>query len=420
MKRHSSLVFNILSMVCMTALLIFIAITAVGTIMIYISTENSTKAEIDYAAHTLYNLYDSNYHGEYYIKDDAMYKGEIELTQRIFDDTTRSIGGSSEMDFTIFWNNTRMFTSIKNRDGSFAVGTSAADKVAENVLLGGLEYYYSSIDVNGQNYIGYYIPIMNSSAEAVGMIFAGKPARSALSAALKMIVYFMVISCVIMIISVMICSYYLNKIVSALGDIKNYMIKISDCDFSSELLRTTVERSDEVGDIAKSAEKLCFSLRDFIERDPLTALLNRRSCRRLIDELNVKDTPMIAVMGDIDFFKKINDSYGHAAGDAVLVGVSDIISRSADKYGGFAARWGGEEFLIVYPNASFDSVRGYMEELLNAVRGAVFAHGGENITVTMTFGAAEHLPSETIDETINRADSNLYNGKQSGRNRIVT
>ncbi len=387
--------------------------------MIYIATENGVKKEIDYAAHTLYNLYDSNYHGEYYFKDNQLRKGSTALTEDDFLRIIHDISGSSTIDFTIFWHDTRMLTSIKNTDGSYAIGSRASPEVIENVLNDGLEYCYSNIMVNGKNYIGYYIPIMNSSAEAVGMIFAGKPLDSAADNALTMIICFLSICLGIMVISIIICSVYSRRIVYALYDIRHYMEKISECDFSSELSSASLERSDEIGDIAQHARKLCISLRDLIERDPLTGLLNRRSCRRKMDELRQNGTPFIVIMGDIDHFKKINDTYGHASGDAVLVKVSSIISAQASDAEGFAARWGGEEFLMIYPQMRLDDAHKKLEALLNDIRSERFSSDDSVFSITMTFGAAETAEGEALEETIKHADSLLYKGKNSGRNMIV-
>ncbi len=419
MKKHDSLVNKILMMIVATSFLIFAAITLVGAYMIYSSTESSLKSEIDYAAHTLNNLYNSNYHGEYYLKDDKLYKGDTELTDKIFNNITHNIGGSSDIDYTIFWGDTRIFTSVRNSDGTPAIGTKASSAVVRKVLNEGMEYYYSSIDVNEENYIGYYIPIVDSCANTVGMIFAGKPLRKASSIALKMVAYFLAISCGIMAVSAVVSMIYLKGIVVALGDIKNYMTKIAICDFQTEMHSATFKRRDEIGDIARSAVKLCNNLRDLIERDPLTSLLNRRSCRSCIDDMKARGVPIIVAMGDIDFFKKINDNYGHAAGDAVLKGVSDIIKRFANGHGGISARWGGEEFLIVLSDMNFGDMNEYMNDLMEEIRGSVFECGDSKISVTMTFGVAEHDKNKTVDDTINRADELLYSGKQSGRNKVV-
>ncbi len=420
MKKKKSIVSAILTMVCVTPALLSIIISAVGATMIYYSTESSVKSQIEYAALTLCNLYDLQYHGEYYMKDNALYKGETKLTEREFTNTARNIGGSSEMDFTIFWGDTRMFTSIKNDDGSYAVGTKATMKVVNDVLLEGKEYYYRDVNINGNHYAGFYIPIVNSSAETVGMIFAGKPAVSASETAFNMVIVFLGIALGVTVISVTICMIYLRKIVKSLIDIKQYMIGISDCDFSSSFSSKTIERNDEIGDIARSAEKLRDNLRDLIERDALTALFNRRSCRRQIDALHSANTPLVFVMCDIDFFKKINDTYGHAIGDSVLVEVSDSLKRYARLSGSFVARWGGEEFLMVFPNRPYNNVVEILNDLINDIRNLRVPTDMGDVSVTMTFGASEHRNNETIDDTINRADALLYEGKQSGRNRIVT
>ena len=123
-------------------------------------------------------------------------------------------------------------------------------------------------------------------------------------------------------------------------------------------------------------------------------------------------------MADIDFFKKINDYYGHAAGDEVLKSVSSILAEYAKKNGGWFSRWGGEEFLGVIPEKNSSQVREMLEELIEIVRTTEFRYNDEAIAVTMTLGASVHNIGENMDVTIKRADDLLYKGKQNGRNRF--
>ena len=127
------------------------------------------------------------------------------------------------------------------------------------------------------------------------------------------------------------------------------MEKVANGDFGADLSLDILSRTDEVGDIACSANALRYSLRDLVERDPLTSLLNRRSCRKAIDRLLAQNKGYTVAMADIDYFKKINDGYGHACGDMVLKELSALIRERSEKQKGFASRWGGEEFLIILP-----------------------------------------------------------------------
>ncbi|MCM1577606.1 MAG: diguanylate cyclase [Ruminococcus sp.] len=419
MNKKESLVLRVIMMVCMTAFIICIAVTGVGSYMIYLANELGAQKEVQYAAHTLYNLYNENYHGEYYYDDLILKKGSAELTESDFDNIVRNIGHSADMDFTIFWGDTRMLTTLRNESGSLAVGTKASEEVVEQVLNNGLEYFFSDVSVNDVQYVGCYIPIMNSSAQAVGMVFAGKPLESAKQTTNTMTVIFALICGAILVIALVITFIYSRKMVMALGEIKRYMGNIADCNFESEMDDPTLKRADEIGDIARSAQKLCSQLQGLIERDPLTGLLNRRTCSKKMDEMVKTSRIFSVVMADIDFFKKINDTYGHAAGDEVLMGVSSILLSAVRQNDGFAFRWGGEEFLLVLPEKDLQQTREILEGLIEQVRAAVFHYETTDIKVTMTCGGVQRDSHETYEQAINRADELLYNGKQTGRNRII-
>lgn len=421
MKKNDSLVVRIIIMVCMTAFIICIAVTAVGTYMIRVTSMMGAESEVRYAAHTLCNLYNEYYHGEYYLdSDDGQFKkGSETLTEDNFSNIVRNISASADMDFTIFWNDTRMLTTLTDSSGAVAIGTKASEEARTQVLDNGLEYFFNEVSVNGVNYVGCYIPIMNSSAQAVGMVFAGKPLSSALRTTNQMTVLFAVTCGIILVVALVVTFLYSRKMVLALGDIKKYMMEVANVNFNWDMSPSTIKRTDEIGDIARSAQKLCSSLQELIERDPLTGLLNRRTCSKKMDALIKTGKPFSVVMADIDFFKKINDTYGHAAGDEVLRGVAEILLKTVRANNGFAFRWGGEEFLLVLPERDLENTRCCLEGLIEEIRAAEFVSEGVKIKVTMTFGGAERDSHETYEQAINRADELLYNGKQSGRNRII-
>ncbi|MCG5052675.1 MAG: sensor domain-containing diguanylate cyclase [Myxococcales bacterium] len=150
--------------------------------------------------------------------------------------------------------------------------------------------------------------------------------------------------------------------------------------------------------------------------DRLTGLSNRRGAeqfvRREASKFRRYGGSMSFVLMDIDHFKKVNDTYGHGVGDQVLraVGatVADVI-RVCD----FAARWGGEEFLVVLPNTNLDGARLCAERLRAAVQNIVFPGG---LAVTISAGTAEMGRSEEVQDALTRADEGLYAAKGAGRN----
>ncbi len=155
--------------------------------------------------------------------------------------------------------------------------------------------------------------------------------------------------------------------------------------------------------------------------DALTGLYNRRKGREVLNA--IAENPAMAgncsvCIADIDFFKKVNDTYGHDAGDEVLRTLSGLFEKEMRRKD-FVARWGGEEFLFVFLNCSGEEANDILEQLRRKVQETTIHAGEYQINVTMTFGLADFLPGEGIDETLKAADQKLYRGKQEGRNRII-
>jgi len=149
--------------------------------------------------------------------------------------------------------------------------------------------------------------------------------------------------------------------------------------------------------------------------DSLTRVLNREGLRAfLMSPDALRPGPMSIIFTDIDHFKRINDTHGHAVGDIVLKNFAQMITstvRSADR----VARWGGEEFLIVCMNTTAQQAMTLAEKLREHMGVQAWPAG---LTVTASFGVAEHLPAEDIGEVIERADAGLYAAKRAGRNRV--
>jgi diguanylate cyclase (GGDEF)-like protein len=157
--------------------------------------------------------------------------------------------------------------------------------------------------------------------------------------------------------------------------------------------------------------------------DPLTGLGNRQTMMsQLIGERDRAirlDQPCCVGLADIDHFKKINDSYGHANGDRVLRLVADCLRGAVRPYD-ILYRYGGEEFLVCLPAATLEDGAQVLERMRAAVEqlDAVDDHG-RTIAVTATFGLAMLSAECSVEESLEQADNALYDGKRGGRNRVV-
>lgn len=153
------------------------------------------------------------------------------------------------------------------------------------------------------------------------------------------------------------------------------------------------------------------------ERDFLTGLYNRRYLFRHWNNISNSQHPLALAMVDIDHFKKVNDTYGHDAGDIVLKQVAAVLQRFAGK-NTLVARFGGEEFCLLYA-AGTPQAEERMNELCREIRtAAVTLSDGNSLTITVSIGLCCAC-SDNIDEMIKTADSNLYRAKEGGRDRVV-
>ncbi len=163
-------------------------------------------------------------------------------------------------------------------------------------------------------------------------------------------------------------------------------------------------------------------LKQIAGMDPLTQLMNRRSAMEEINEIVGRyesngESVSIAI-GDIDFFKKVNDTYGHDCGDYVLKSLAMLFKETMKNYG-FVARWGGEEFLFVFKSMNGDDAVVVLNRLREKIEKLELNFNSVSFNVTMTFGLEEYSSNHGVDDTIKNADNKLYMGKESGRNKVV-
>ncbi|GAA4299517.1 diguanylate cyclase [Anaerocolumna aminovalerica] len=156
-------------------------------------------------------------------------------------------------------------------------------------------------------------------------------------------------------------------------------------------------------------------LRELAITDSLTKLYNRRYFLDKINDLVKMDTIFSLILFDVDYFKSINDTYGHNAGDLVLTGLSQIfklILREED----IISRWGGEEFMICLPNMAVEEAFKVAEKLRLEVSKFEFQYEDNTFHCTITGGIAEYEAKLPVDRNITKIDFALYTGKSSGKN----
>ena len=154
----------------------------------------------------------------------------------------------------------------------------------------------------------------------------------------------------------------------------------------------------------------------FAEYDQLTGLKNRYSLKR--ETQNIQGTQYCVVMCDIDDFKRVNDTFGHAAGDLLLSKIGKVLQGCLRK-DDIVCRWGGEEFLLVI-RTDIDTTCAAVERIRRKLSTVAVEAGDQSVSATMTFGIADCLEGETFEKVTAIADENLLRGKHLGKNCVIT
>jgi diguanylate cyclase (GGDEF)-like protein len=199
-----------------------------------------------------------------------------------------------------------------------------------------------------------------------------------------------------------------------------YVLTIGQCVFvglyGSSLRKMLYDRSFELKEANKRIEELA-------ELDDLTGSFNRRCIMRLLDEeisrAHRTRAPCSIALIDLDWFKRINDTYGHPTGDEVLRTFAITVFaniRSIDRFG----RFGGEEFLLVLPETPHDTAARTLDRLRVIIADLDWSAFSQGMRVTVSAGVVTLRPDETPESFLPRADHALYEAKARGRNRIAS
>ena len=188
---------------------------------------------------------------------------------------------------------------------------------------------------------------------------------------------------------------------------------------SSRLARLRERSRRQRHDIAQALARI----QDLATRDELTGLVNRRHMSNLLERERQRGVRsgrgFSLAMVDIDLFKAVNDHYGHPVGDDVLRTFSQQAPQAL-RGTDVVARWGGEEFVLLLPEAALSAARIGVERLRGRIAATPMAHlSGVPIRVTVSVGLTEHIAGESVTQTLERADRALYEAKAQGRNRTV-
>jgi len=400
-------------------ILLFTYITFSGTM------EKEVQRGLSSIAITTMHAYDRLYTGDYALVERngefTFFKGLHNLTDD--DNYLQEIKRDTGIDITFFYGDMRALTTLEPMDGQQMLGTIAHPKVVEDVLMGQQAMFYRSVLVGTQNYFAYYSPVYNGDGTCVGMIFAGKPSDAvqkeiwrAMAPTIGVILAMIAVSCLI-------CSNFTKELVMIISRIRKFLYEISQGNMKAELDGRILQRKDELGEMGRFTAHVQRSLREMIERDMLTKLYNRRigelKMRQVYEDVKVEGGTFCIAIADIDFFKQFNDTYGHDCGDMVLKEVASVLANSMLGKG-FAVRWGGEEFLLVFEHTGLEQAVDYLKQVRENVLACQMEYNEQVLFVTMTYGVVQVDCEQVIEASVKAADDLLYYGKTHGRNQIVS
>ncbi len=408
-----------------------VPVLLLGLVIIFFCYFRFTSTIYDEARENMENIakevvlaYDNVYPGDYNLQKNEgdtydLYKGETEITRKY--DIIDSLKDATGADISLLYLDLRIHTTLATADGVRLAGISVNPATAETVLNEGKEAFYRNIPIMDSKYLVLYLPISNSHGTVIGMVEIAKSQTSLNVSVLKAVWPILLLIILGMGLAALVAYRSTKNITDDIKDLQQYLNKVAGGALSVELDTRLLRRDDEIGEISKSSVAMQKAIRGFIGTDPLTKLYNRRYVMEALLKIQERSSstglPFCLAIADIDFFKKVNDTYGHNAGDDVLKAIAGILKEEmAGK--GFAARWGGEEFILVFDKMNSDAAEPHLWKALERIRGTVVESEGFEIRVTMTFGISEGTQG-TIEDMVAVSDEKLYYGKQHGRNQVV-
>lgn len=190
----------------------------------------------------------------------------------------------------------------------------------------------------------------------------------------------------------------------------------------TERERRQRERIAQLGQQLRQMRQELALARQRMAQDPLTQAFNRKAFDEQLARIaalnSLSGQPACLMMIDIDHFKKVNDTYGHPAGDAVLRALADNLNSTFPRRTDFVARYGGEEFAVISENDTLEQAKGMARRMMLRITALRITHGDAEVNLTVSAGLAELIPGEAPADWLARADKALYKAKEEGRNRI--
>ena len=390
--NKNSLGPKMLALAVLPVLALGIVLLGVGMHAFSKSMENHVQKEKTEETKLILKILDQNYPGESSLNKDEkgnyhIYKGGKDITKDTeFIDNMKDIMG---VDVTLFCQDVRLQTTLRDAKGRLFINTAVSSVITKDVLKKKKPHFYqSTTTVSNERNFAYYDPIFLQDGTWVGMVGVCRRAADVEENIRTAILPILFVCLAAMFVIGAISIWYAHTLAARIRALQIFMKKLPQEEFDTELPSHLLKSGDELGDLARSGKKMQESGIEYC-----------------------------VAIGDIDFFKKVNDRYGHEAGDVVLTKVARIL-REKIMSKGYVCRWGGEEFLIVLEDCEQKQAKQILQDVLDVLRGQSIECQGQNICVTMSVGVVQVASDEKIDDILRRADKKLYDAKAGGRDRI--
>jgi len=367
-----------------------------------------------------------------------------------------------ESEVAIFFEDTRISTTVA-KNGRSVVGDTLDPDITE-IIVKQKQVYRSELDIYGEKYITYYEPIFNSRGEVFAVFFFGMPKTELTQASNNVSRDGVIYGFIGLIISILLIFFIMSSVSEPIILLSNDMSDIANGNLSVDI---KIKGDDEVGHLGRSLQKVADILHKLLEdiniminehkkgntdfdleteafrgsykiladsvmelaafsmRDKLTGMPNRRSFdNRMEMEWNrsIRSKEFISILlVDIDRFKIYNDTYGHPQGDVAIQTVAAVLIKALHRSTDFAARWGGEEFVVLLPDTDLTGALGVAEMIrLNVETKVIPCDEEQGRRSTVSIGVSSWKPNKnsSINEFVMTADEALYQAKNTGRNRI--
>lgn len=387
--------------------------------------EGHVRKEMTQQTKLILKILDENYPGEFSLNKDVkgnyhIYKGGKDITKDTeFIDNMKEIMG---VEVTLFCQDVRLQTTLRDSKGRLFINTAVSSVITKDVLKKKKAHFYrSTINVGDERYFAYYEPIFLEDGTCFGMVGVCRKATD-IEKNIRMAVRpILLLSIAAIFVIGAISISYTRILTKRIRILQQFMKKLTKDDFEAEMPAGLLKVEDEIGDLARSGKKMQESIRRQVEYDEMTQLYNRRygdkNLLKMKAQMQISGIKYCVAIGDIDFFKKVNDNYGHEAGDEVLIHVARVLKEQL-LANGFVCRWGGEEFLIVIESHTIEQAEHILQSILDTLRNQTITYQEQQIRVTMSMGLVSVKAEDEIDDILRCADQKLYEAKENGRDQI--